>query len=404
MHLVPPPPGPTSAPRFPPVPVRSGPASVRLGFAPGVRLVERDSATLQIGLDPGHRTLVHDPPPATAEVLRLIHRGVPVPVATSRVALRHGLPPSTWWTVIEALLAGGFLIEERSPVRALTTSARRTGTVGSTRGTTVGRPDVRLLADAVVVVIGTGRVASSLASLLAAAGTGHVHLDPDRAIRPGDAAPAGLAADLALAAQASTADLPSSTPGADARAPAPDTRGPRQRDRDALAATVRRARPATTVHRPAGYVRPGLVVLSPDGPPDPATSRRLVDDDQPHLAVHAGATRGVVGPLVLPQRSSCLHCHDLYRRDRDSGWPRVRMTLQSGGDAPPVLLATSVAAIAAEQAVQFLTGVARPATVDGTLETTAGQWTFRRRSWRPHPACFCHPQRTGDGRAGGQEQ
>ncbi|MEO5833527.1 MAG: hypothetical protein ABJA16_11705 [Nakamurella sp.] len=358
----------------------------RLGLVPGLRLVERDDATLQIGIDPPRRILIRHPPPATAEVFRLIDRGVPVSVATRRVALHHRLAPESWNALLEELLAAGFLVDRSTPAGHAALPA------GRPRSIAPATTDVRPLGDAVVVVIGTGRVASSLASLLAAAGTGHVHLDPDRAIRPGDAAPAGLAADVAPPAFGSAAmfDLPPGRPGTDPHPARHDHPDPRVRDRAALAAALRRAHPEVIVHRPAGYVRPGLVVLATDGPPDPVLARRLLADGQPHLAVHAGLWRGVVGPLVLPGRSSCLHCHDLYRRDRDAGWPRVRMALQRSDTPPPVVLATSVAAVGAGQALQFLGGAGRPATVDGTLESTAGDWTVRRRSWRPHSACFCH--------------
>lgn len=364
----------------------------RLGLAPGLRVVERDGATLQIGVDAPRRVLVRHPPPAAAEVLRLIDSGVPVSLATRRVATARGLAPGSWDDLIDDLIASGFLIEQsrvsagRHPAGNSRTRDPRTALPPSSPPSGPCR-----LEDAVVVVMGTGRVASSLASLVAAAGIGHVHLDPDRAIRPSDAAPAGLAAELVCGPGRAAPDSAARTgrTPADRGSHTYERRGPRQWDREVLASTLRRSRPEVMVHRPAGYVRPGLVVLATDSRPDPVLTRRLVMDDQPHLAVHAGQWRGVVGPLVIPGRSSCLHCHDLYRRDRDAGWPHVRMSLQGGDAAAPVVLATAVAAVGADQALQFLGGAARPATVDGTLESAVGDWTVRRRSWSPHPACFC---------------
>ena len=348
-------------------------SGARLGtvaFAPGLRLVERDDRTLQIGVEPTRRVLVRHPPPGTVEVFRLLARGVPLSMASRRVAVARNLSPDTWDQVVDELLAGGFLV--------------RTAVAG---GQGAGGPAPVSLADAVVVISGTGRVASSVATLLAAAGVGHVHLDPDRALRPGDAVPAGPTADDVT--HLTTA--PVFDPGRRRGEPPADLRSrrpPASTDRVTLAEVVRRARPGVTVHRPAGYVRPGLVVLATDGPPGPELIRRLVTDRQAHLAVHAGELRGVVGPLVLPGRTSCLHCHDLHRRDADSGWPQVLLELRQAVTTPPAVLATTVAALAADQALQHLGG-RRPAAVDGTLECGIGEWRVRRRSWRSHPGCFC---------------
>jgi hypothetical protein len=164
---------------------------------------------------------------------------------------------------------------------------------------------------------------------------------------------------------------------------------PRRSDREALAAMIQRAAPDASVHPPSGYVPPNVVVLATDGPPDQVQARDLIRDRIPHLAARASELRGVVGPFVLPGRSSCLHCHDLHRRDADPGWPRVLMALQNAIPVPPAVLATSVAALAAGQVLQFLDGRRAPDSIDGTLELRHGEWLVRRRSWKPHPGCFC---------------
>lgn len=358
-------------------------------LAPGLDVVERDDRCVQLGVEPTRRILVRHPPPGTADVLRAMSRGIPLTVAARRTAVRHRVRPDTWDAVVAELLAAGYLVRtsaaaprpDRPPAR------RPEPNAGPVEAEDPGDA-VTDLADAVAVVVGTGRVASSLATLLAAAGTGHVHLDPDRALRPGDAVPGGPStADLAGAATVLAFDgdrhrgLPRR--GTLASRPARDV------DRETLAAVVRRARPDVAVHRPAGYVRPGLVILAGDGPASPDVTRRLVSEGQPHLAVSAGEVRGVVGPLVLPGRTSCLNCHDLHRRDADAGWPRVQLELRHTVVVPPVVMASTVAALAADQALQYLRG-SRPATVDGTLECTAGEWRVRRRSWRFHEACACH--------------
>lgn len=266
-----------------------GPGDV-LALAPGLRLVERDENTLQIGVDPALRILVRRPPPGTADLLRLIDRGVPRSVAVRRTAAQLGVRDTTWDDLVDELVTGGFLVDGSSAAAGVGPLGRSRPRTPSTQP--VPRPDARL-ADAVVVVVGTGRVAASLASLLAAAGTGHVHLDPDRAIRPGDAAPGGLAAEVAAGSDGATVfDLTTGRLRPGGRPSRSDRRPPGPRDHAALAATLRRARPEVEVRRPAGYVRPGLVVVATDAPPDPVLARRFVTDDQPHLAVHAGPWRG----------------------------------------------------------------------------------------------------------------
>jgi hypothetical protein len=101
-----------------------------------------------------------------------------------------------------------------------------------------------------------------------------------------------------------------------------------------------------------------------------------------------------VGPLVVPGRSSCLHCHDLARADRDRAWPHLAAQLalprpRAAGPAPcDVVLAAAVAAQAALQALAFLdTGVT--SAIDGTLHIRLPGGTVRRRTWRGHPGCGC---------------
>ncbi|WP_157970573.1 hypothetical protein [Nakamurella deserti] len=359
-----------TARRPPPQSTRPRPGTVgeRIVLAPGLRVVERDDRTLQIGVEPPRRVLVRHPPPGAAEVFGLMAQGVPLAAAVRRTSIGRNSAADTWDRLTDALLADGFLVRtgEARPVTAAPATAP---------------------ADAVAVVVGAGRVATSVAALLAAAGTGHVHLDPDRALRAGDATPAGAArTDLEAATSVLAFDPLRRRDERYSGRPRPA--GPA--DRTALAGMLRRVAPGVAVHRPSGFVRPDIVVLATDGPPPPDLTRRLMTDGQPHLVIGAGEEHAVVGPLVLPGRSSCLHCHDLHRRDADAGWPQVQLALRRSWPVPPAVLATTAAAIATEQVLHHLTG-GRPATVDGTLESRLGDWRVRRRSWRAHPSCFCRP-------------
>jgi hypothetical protein len=111
----------------------------------------------------------------------------------------------------------------------------------------------------------------------------------------------------------------------------------------------------------------------------------------PHLAARVVELSGIVGPFVIPGRTSCLRCLDLHRCDRDPAWPRVVAQAEqrrTGVAACDVTLATQVAALAAQQVLAHLDGFS-PATVDGTIEVSLPYGLARRRSWHPHPACGC---------------
>ena len=222
---------------------------------------------------------------------------------------------------------------------------------------------VRARRAASVVVHGAGRVGASLATLLAAAGVGQVHVADRGPVRPGDVAPAGIAA----------ADV--------------------DRSRGAAAAeALRRAAPEVRATAPAPGRRPDLVVLASTEPVDTVLRTALAGGGVPHLVAGVRETTAVVGPLVLPGRTGCLHCADLHRCDRDPAWPVVAAQLvgirRRREEPCDVALATLAASLAALQVLAHLDG--RPAAATGaTLELGLTDWRLRRRSWPAHPRCDC---------------
>lgn len=110
----------------------------------------------------------------------------------------------------------------------------------------------------------------------------------------------------------------------------------------------------------------------------------------PHLAVCVRELTGIVGPLVLPGTTSCLHCQELQRADRDPRWPSLAAQFHqvTAGLRCPAALAAMVAATATVQVAHHLDGGVPP-TVEGTLEVTLPDWRLRRRSWLRHPDCPC---------------
>ena len=214
-----------------------------------------------------------------------------------------------------------------------------------------------------VVVHGAGRVGASLATLLAAAGVGQVHVADRGPVRPGDVAPAGVAA----------ADV--------------------DRSRSAAAAeALRRAAPEVRSTPPAPGRRPDLVVLASTEPVDTMLRTALAGGRVAHLVAGVRETTAVVGPLVLPGRTGCLHCGDLHRADRDPAWPVVAAQLvgirRRREEPCDVVLATVAASLAALQCLAHLDGRSAAAT-GASLELSLTDWRLRRRRWPAHPRCDC---------------
>lgn len=133
------------------------------------------------------------------------------------------------------------------------------------------------------------------------------------------------------------------------------------------------------------------VVLADDLVADPRLVDALVTAGIAHLPVRLRDGRGVVGPLVLPGRTSCLRCADLTRCAADDEWPHVAAQLlgRVGHAGPSTVMAT--AAVALGQLEKVLSGVARPApaSLDATLEIDLDTHRLALRPWLRNPRCGC---------------
>jgi bacteriocin biosynthesis cyclodehydratase domain-containing protein len=226
---------------------------------------------------------------------------------------------------------------------------------------------------AVVIVYGSGRIAVALATLLAASGVGWVHTVADGVVRLADTGTGYLDEDIGHA-----------------RAQAAER-------------AVRRIAPETRTWRPNPGRQPDLVVLTDAAVPDPRLSANLAAAGQPHLLVHAAEGTGVVGPLVMPGRTSCLHCVDLHNTDVDACWPALAAQLAAHPQPADLASAQATAAFGAAQALRFLHGCRGPTAGDAGLPVWGAAMeidVFTGRStrveWRPHPRCPCGvARRTG---------
>ena len=212
-----------------------------------------------------------------------------------------------------------------------------------------------------VRVHGTGRLAPLIAALLAAAGVGEVRVPDTADVSLHDVVPGGL--------------LPAD-----------------EGHRTAVAAAdaVRRARAGTPAESVPGRVA-DLVIVTSGTPVALPLRAALLADRGPHLITGVCGSGATIGPLVVPGRTSCLHCADLHRSDRDPAWPVLAAQLSAETTQPAhseVAVCALAAAVTAVQALAFLDGE-RPATADGTLEFRLPDWRLRRRQWSRHAQCPC---------------
>lgn len=334
-------------------------------LSPAARRLWRDPVTLQLGRHPGSQVLCGIDP-ATRHTLALLD-GTRDLEQVRVAAASAGCPQERTDHLLALLRRAGLLDDAGGERTALATVSalerdRLTADVGSlalVRGDG-GLPAAGHRRQARVVVLGGGRVGAPLAALLAAAGLGAVDVVDDSTARPEDTGVGGLAlVDVGRA------------------------RGAAARDR------LREAWPSSQA---AALTHAQLVVIAPSRSEQLEAFAELVPPGLPHLVAQVRDTVGVVGPMVLPGRTSCLRCAELTRTDLDPGWPALSAQLASPSrhrepcDGP---LAVMVAAQAAMQVLMLVDGTADPASLGGTLELALPDWRWRRRTWPMHPGCGC---------------
>jgi len=345
---------------------------VRPQLKPALRRVWRDATTLQLGLDPSRAVVIGGLDDGAARLVDCLDGSRDL-AGLHRTAAGLGLATAAADELLDLLAQAGVLEDAAADHRVLRTLGRderdRLGpdiaaaSIAS-GGTDGGVGVVSRRRHRVVGVHGAGRVGASLVNLLAAAGVGTLVVDDSGITSPADLSPGGLGGD--------------------------DVGARRQ---DASWRNARTFAPALRSRLPAGRA-PDLAVVADD--PHAADGRladALLRSGVPHLFARVRDTTGLVGPLVLPGRSSCQRCHDLHRSDRDPAWPSISAQLAAASRhrtaACDVVLAAAVAAAAGLQVLAFLDGDAAPPAVDGTLEIDQSDGRVRRRSWSVHPSCGC---------------
>jgi hypothetical protein len=124
-------------------------------------------------------------------------------------------------------------------------------------------------------------------------------------------------------------------------------------------------------------------------------SDHLVATGTPHLAVAIVDGTGVLGPFVLPGRTSCLRCVDVARAGSDPAWPALVSQLGSPVPAPhgipsprsPVL-EIALAAWSVREVIAHLTG-GRAVTYGASLRFDDDLVEQVRHTWSLQAGCGC---------------
>jgi bacteriocin biosynthesis cyclodehydratase domain-containing protein len=337
---------------------------------PALRRLWRDERTLQLGVDP-ERAVVIDAAGGVGAVLdRLDGRSSVAEVV--RAAATDGVAPDRSRALIDALASCGAVVDaprgpsvpRTVPVSARPRLAQEAEAISLRRRAEAAAGAVLTRrAGATVVVYSRERAGPVVAALLAASGVGHVQVVSPGVVGSGDTAVGGI--------------LPHDE----------------YRSRSGSAAdAVRRAAPEAEVRTLAPGQSPDLVVLAGPLGPSVVDSLAFAVRELAHLAVRFRDGVGIVGPLVVPGVTGCLHCMDLHRVDRDPAWPALAAQLATARPTMPEpassALVTFTAALTAMQALEHLDG-ALPESANGTLELAEPGTEVRRRTWPPHPACGC---------------
>lgn len=321
----------------------------------GIRALQRNHTAVQVGLDPRHAVVVDNLPPVVARLLRSLDGTATLPTLVKRA----GTHAPVLRRILDTLMSRGLAINARTdPDRP--TPQRRDISLLSMR---LGVPHdafTRRLAQTTIVVNGEGGLAVTIAQLLAACRVGHVAAESSGTVTHSDIGISYRWDDVG------------------------------RRRRDAIATAVCTANPTTATTPLPSDRGPDLLVLADTLVFPPHRVDQLMGERQPHLPVRFRDGVGVVGPLVLPGRTSCLRCAELHRCDLDRAWPQLANQLigRTGRADPASTQATGALAVGQIlRAVQD--GGEHPPLWNAALEIDLVTGDVTRRTWLPHPRCTC---------------
>jgi hypothetical protein len=321
---------------------------------PRLQLLERGAGKIQIGLDPRHAVVASGLPRGVIDALRALDGRRNVDTLLALADREHA---GQLRGILSGLTERGLVSEANTPAHSTDGSAVESGLWSLRSGQDHDRTRARL-AHCAVVVRGDGRLAIALATLLAKADVGHIEV-----------AASGKVTEQNLGCGYTDADVG-------------------QPRRKAAAEAVRAVNPATRTSRLVGDRQPELVLLTDAVVPAPEVVSLLVHDGIPHLTARVRDGIGIVGPLVIPGRSSGLNCADLHRTALDSRWLLIAGQLAGLPQRADVGDVLACAALAAAQALRALSpDEIRRRCGNATLEIDSYDGAVRRRWWPAHPRC-----------------
>jgi len=346
-------------------------ACVTFGSRPTIKpwlpRVWRDAETLQIGVHPAEGVLVSGVDRATAAWLTgLIGDRTEAEILADAAAA--GVDVAIAVRILSGLRRSGVLLS--APM-----DSQHLGDTGlllpelvdltAAKGSPLEGGQVLTARSRVHVVIdGANRIGVPLGALLAASGVGHISFLDAEYVRRCDAGVGGLSLDdegqLRVSAAQSAIRRISAMPDAQ--------EVPARQDADLL------------------------ILCQPWTAHDPLQAH-AAGDQTAHLVVAVRHGTVVIGPLVIPGRTSCLQCAELHRTDRDPRWPAVATQLVAAANRamhePTSVLGTLAAALAAGQVLAHLDGMRVPDVLEATLELCPPDWQLHQRAWPPHADCGC---------------
>ncbi|MEC3978970.1 ThiF family adenylyltransferase [Amycolatopsis sp. H20-H5] len=337
----------------------SEPTSIKLPrrprLLPGLDVLERGPGEVQIGLDPRHAVVAAGLTPGVITALRGLDGKRSIDSVLLLAESEHG---EQLRELLTEMTARG-LLTEADPPRHSARPGAETG-LWSLRARHYQQALQERRKHSSVAVHGDGRLAVAVAVLLANAGIGHLDIKASGTVTEQDLGSGYTDAELGM---------------------------PR---RAAIIQAVHRIGPETVTTRIFGAHRPELVLLTDAVVPAPELVSELVTDGIAHLPVRVRDGTGIVGPLVVPGRSSCLRCADLHRTSLDSCWPRVASQLAGRAQRPDLGAVQSCAALATAQVLRLLSPDELPPPAwNATLEIDSYDGAVRHREWLPHPGCGC---------------
>ena len=292
----------------------------------GLRVLEREPGTLQVGADPRWATILTGLAPAESDLLRCL--AGPEHSTDSELLRRcaaRGVAPARMSELLAGLARAGLLTE--SPPAPLPVGS---GAGDDARSATCTAPDgdgARVVAErasASVAVVGLGRVGMVVADTLASAGVGALAFDDERRVRSGDVGIGGLRDHHVGLTRA-----------------------------QAAIEVLGRTYPALRLG--ARAKGPEVVVVVFDEVADSLRTIRLMVEGVAHLVVTVREGGIVVGPFVVPGQTPCITCLDVHRTELDPTWPQVRSQLKAAASVlPPPQESSTAAASGALAAAQVL--------------------------------------------------